>query len=499
MMGWMIAMVSLGCFPGGASTTALEPQADANGKTEVELTYDASVFPGPFTGRVHVLWLSGDQPSLPRMPNWFAPFPHHFVEVKDWKPGEPLKIGPDAKGYPNVLGKLAKAKRTPVAVMDRDLGGISFAASEGNVWGVGASDQFDTTRGFQVKIKLDRVYKSEPFKETDRMKLVRIRSERLSAFHKKDQFLQAAVVVPESFDAKRSETYPLLLEIPGFGGDHNGARKFTGPGRTKIGDTDFVCVMLDPNCRLGHHSFADSANNGPVGEALTKELIPAIEERFHCGGTRNKRLLTGHSSGGWSSMWLMTSYPEVFGGTWSTAPDPTDFHDFQKVDLYAPGANIFREANGTPRPLSRGPRPILYEEFYRMEEPMKRGGQLQTFQAVFGPRGADGFPVPLWDDRGEIDPKVFEHWKPYDIAAKLQKQWPEKGHLYKGRIHVYCGTLDTFLLEGAAMRLKEVMAKLDPTSVVEMIEGRNHGNVVDRALMQKIHQDMAATAAGQKP
>lgn len=510
MMSWMVAALVL-CgqtqTSGGVTLGLVSMASGANvpvtvaqkAPVEVTLTYDPAAFAGPFSGRVHLLWVTGENPRLPSMPNWFNPSPHHFVEVKDWKAGEPLKVGPEAKGYPSTLGSLAKGKRTLVAVMDRDLGGISFAASDGNVWGHGAPEEVDVAKGFSLKVHLNKVYTAPAFKETERMKLVRIKSKILSDFHKKDQYLQAAVVVPEGFDAKRPEAYPVLFEIPGFGGDHNGARKFDRKGGTKFGGVDFVGVMLDPNCRLGHHSFANSANNGPVGEALTQELIPEIEKRFHCGGSRNKRLLTGHSSGGWSSMWLMSSYPEVFGGTWSTAPDPTDFHDFQKVDLYAAGINIFREGNGTPRPLSRGGRPVLYEEFYRMEQPMKRGGQLQTFQAVFGPKGPDGFPVPLWDDQGYIDPKVFESWIPYDIAAKLKREWPQKGALLKGRIHVYCGTLDTFLLEGAAMRLKKIVAELDPTSTVEMIEGRNHGNVVDRELGEKIRQEMADFATGKKP
>ncbi len=39
---------------------------------------------------------------------------------------------------------------------------------------------------------------------------------------------------------------------------------------------------------------------------------------------------SGHSSGGWSSLWLQIEHPEVFGGVWSLAPDPVDFRDFVK-------------------------------------------------------------------------------------------------------------------------------------------------------------------------
>ena len=61
------------------------------------------------------------------------------------------------------------------------------------------------------------------------------------------------------------------------------------------------------------------------------------------------RLLNGHSSGGWSSLWLQVTYPEFFGGTWSTSPDPVDFRDFQRINVYSPGENMFRDAEGKPR------------------------------------------------------------------------------------------------------------------------------------------------------
>src|SRR6201996_493468 len=64
------------------------------------------------------------------------------------------------------------------------------------------------------------------------------------------------------------------------------------------------------------------------------------------------RLLTGHSSGGWAALWLQVTYPKLFGGTWPTSPDPSDFRDFLGIDLYAPNANVYRKPDGTPWPLA---------------------------------------------------------------------------------------------------------------------------------------------------
>jgi enterochelin esterase-like enzyme len=65
------------------------------------------------------------------------------------------------------------------------------------------------------------------------------------------------------------------------------------------------------------------------------------------------RLLTGHSSGGWATLQLQINYAQIFGGTWSTSPDPCDFEDFLGTNIYAPNANVYRKPDGSPRPLVR--------------------------------------------------------------------------------------------------------------------------------------------------
>ena len=41
-----------------------------------------------------------------------------------------------------------------------------------------------------------------------------------------------------------------------------------------------IWVMLDESCPQGTHEFADSANNGPWGAALTTEFIPYLEHKY---------------------------------------------------------------------------------------------------------------------------------------------------------------------------------------------------------------------------
>jgi hypothetical protein len=458
---------------------------------EFRLTFDSAAHAGPFTGRVFVTFRADDK--VPVGLNWFAPQQGLVADVTNWKPGEPLVLGAKAVSFPAPLAALKPGKYFVTAVMDRDLGGRDFLASPGNAYSAPVQLELDVKSSGTIELKLDRTYKSPEFKETDAVKLVDVESALLTKFHGKPTRMRAGVVLPPSFAKEPNRKYPVVYDVPGFGGTHFGA--FTAAVRKAwdVAGTEMIWVVLDPSCRLGHHTFADSANNGPVGAALVGELIPHLEKTFRGNGVR---FATGGSSGGWTSLWLQVTYPETFTGCWALAPDPVDFRDFQLVDIYA-DANIFTDARGKPRPLSRPVRgqALSFKGFSDMEGYMGRGGQLGSFEAVFSPRGADGRPRKLWDrTSGAIDPQVAKAWESYDIRLVLERNWKVLGPKLAGKVRVYMGDEDTFYLDGATRLLKKSLAGLGSDAVVEMFPGKNHGNLLDAALRKRINEEMAAAA-----
>jgi S-formylglutathione hydrolase FrmB len=482
----------LGCL------VALHPAPAAAGEKQplrFELTFDKAAVPTPFTGRVYVLLSRGNAQELPAGPNWFAPEPFFAVDVKDWQPGQPLTVDDKALAHPTPLAKLAGGKYTIQAVMDLNRGARSFARSPGNVYSKPARQDIDPAASGTVKLVLDQVFQEPPFKDTERVKLVEVESKMLSKFYGRPTHLRAAVILPKSFKDNADKQYPVIYEIPGFTGRHTAAPGIAKRNPTEVAGVEMLYVVLDPDCPLGHHVFADSDNNGPCGRALVEELIPQLEKQYRAIGTPQTRFLTGHSSGGWSSLWLQVTYPDFFGGTWSTAPDAVDFRDFQRVNIYQPGVNLFTDGDGNKRPLGRFGKQVLmwYQPFSDMETVMGRGGQLFSFEAVFGPRGADGRPVPLWDRKtGAIDAQVAEAWKRYDIRMVLEKNWPTLGPKLAGKLHVFMGDQDNFYLEGATVLLKQALAKLGSDAVVEIFPGKDHTTVMTQTnLRQRIATEMA--------
>src|SRR5262249_32287573 len=274
------------------------------GPLEFHLTFDKVVSDKPFTGRVYVMLSKQPVKELRSGPSWFRPEPLFAKDVKGWKPGDTVVLAAAARAYPTPLPKVEKGTYTVQAVMDFDRGGVSFATSEGNGYSEAVRRELDPASGGPVKLTLDQVYKPRPFAETDQVKLVDVESKLLSAFHKRPVRLRAGVVLPRSFKDNPDKKYPVVYEIPGFGGTHFGAFGRARQNAADVAGVDMLSVVLARSCRNGHHVFADSDNNGPAGRALVEELIPHIEKHYRGLGTAAARFVTGHSSGGWSSLWL---------------------------------------------------------------------------------------------------------------------------------------------------------------------------------------------------
>ncbi|HEY2784185.1 MAG TPA: alpha/beta hydrolase-fold protein [Fimbriiglobus sp.] len=459
-----------------------------------QLTVDKAALAEPFSGRVFVTFTRNEQRPVLRSLNWNNPEQTFALDVKDWKPGTPMTLGSNVKAFPKAMADLAAGRYYVQAVIDRDLGGISAFSSPGNIYSKAKRIEFDPKKHEVVSLTLDQTVEPARFRETENVKLVDIPSKLLSDFFGKPMRMRAGVALPASYVNEPEKKYPVVYEITGFGGDHNAAHGATS--RTTLDGTDVIWVVLDANCRLGHDVFADSANNGPVGTALVKEMIPYVEKTYRGIGKPSARLVTGHSSGGWSSLWLQVAYPDTFGGCWSTSPDPVDFRDFQRINIYEPGMNYFTDANGKIRELSRAGRrgtALTFQKFSAMDDQTGRGGQLTSFEAVFSPKGADGKPMKLWDRKtGAIDTAVAKAWEKYDIRLKLDREWKTLGPKLAGKLHVWCGDIDTYYLDGAVRLLKKQLADLGSDAVVEMFPGKNHG-LVDRTLRTRMSREMAET------
>jgi hypothetical protein len=270
---------------------------------------------------------------------------------------------------------------------------------------------------------------------------------------------------PPGYGDHPQNRYPTVYFTHGFGGNLVGLRARYGSalyGRMKAGKMPpMIWVLLDESSPTGTHEFADGVNNGPWGTALTTELIPYLEQHYRMDAKTSGRFLQGHSSGGWATLWLQTTYPKIFGGTWPTSPDPSDFHAFSTIDL-SPRMPTCITAQMAPRsPSCACTRLSLlrWSSSRTWSVLGDYGGQLGSFEWVFSPRGPDGRPLHMFDRKtGDVDPEVAAYWRDhYDISHNLQQNWLTLKPDLRGKIHLFVGTEDTFYLDGAAHLLQALL------------------------------------------
>lgn len=440
------------------------------------LVIEPSLQAEPFSGRVYIVLMEGKGEPRRRMNDWFRPPLIFSKDVSGLEGGVEVALDESWLAYPKAWKDVPPGEYAAQAIVRRG----ELAPNPG----YGPDDLVSDAVSLILPLEGDdevgllRVKgraTQRPFKETDRVKLVEFSSPLLSAFHGRDYKVRAGVLLPEGYKDDGTVSYPVVYSITGFGGDHIGAH---GIGRLVPPEAaaHVIMVVPDPLCYRGHSVFADSANNGPWGRMLVKELAPTIEKRYNGAGP-GQRYVTGVSSGGWSSLWLQVTYPREFAGCWSHCPDPVDFRDFQQINLYRDGENMYKDPAGERRPLARRGDGVAlwYDDFCRREWVLGPGGQIHSFEAVFSPKAADGTPELLFDRAtGGVNAQVAKYWERYDIRLVLERSWPSIGPRLAGKLHIYAGGVDTFYLEGAVKLLKESLAGLQSDAVVEIIDGMPH-------------------------
>jgi len=430
-------------------------------------------------------------------------------EVTDLRPNRAATVDAETDAFPAPLATLAPGRYRIQAVLDRNHDYAYNGRGPGDLVSPVVTVNLP---GAIPTLTLDRVVPAaEPAPSADLAKyypLVRavdFQSNAMTAFRGTPTFIRGWIALPPGYDGK--DRFPTVYSDGGFGSSLASAKRSAANMMRLMADgkaPPMIWVYLDHAGGTGTHEFADSANNGPWGTALTSELIPSLEREYRMDARPSGRFLTGHSSGGWSTLWLQVRYPKIFGGSWPTSPDPSDFHDFTNIDLYAPNANFYFGPDGKPRPLIRDHGKVVANmvDFARSEAVMgPYGGQIASFEWVFSPRGIDGRPVPLFDRAtGRIDPAVVAYWHDnYDIANILARDWAALKPDLDGKIHLTVGTADTFYLDGPAHRLEAVMKALGAKTDFRYLPDKTHFDLYERggdkeALLKDIAWEMYAVA-----
>ncbi len=311
------------------------------------------------------------------------------MDFADWKPGEALLMTEqNSDSYMATIGQLKgtySLGRSSIRPAKQRL------QKQGTLYSDKLIFEVNENRETIVDVKISNIVNRREFTATESVKLLKVKSDLLSAFYQEPTFIEAAVILPASYQQSPGKHYPVVFVFPGWGSTHMAVTRddfqqkrygMSGYGQEKI------FVFLNQDCRFGFHVFADSENNGPRATSFVKEFIPFFEATYRVERNANGRFLVGQSSGGWAALWLQINFPDVFGMAWAGSPDPVDFRDFVGHDLYGKKANSFYDSQGRlTKALRSKEHPFTNKEWLEMEAVLGDGGQFQSFEAVFGARG----------------------------------------------------------------------------------------------------------------
>jgi hypothetical protein len=260
---------------------------------------------------------------------------------------------------------------------------------------------------------------------------------------------------------------------------HQFYKDWTGPGFPRV----LLVEIQHPTPYYDDSYAVNSANNGPYGDAIMRELVPEIERRFRGIGQGYARFTYGGSTGGWEAMAVQMFYPDDFNGAWVACPDPIDFRMYTNFNLYEEKNAYFLDSRWkrTPRPAHRnylGQVQTTIEESNHRELALgtrgRSGDQWDIWQAVYSPVGADGYPKPIWDKlTGTIDHSVAAYWKEhYDLSHILRRDWKTLGPKVRGKLKIYVGDMDNYYLNDAVYLVEDFLKlATDPAADAEVDYG----------------------------
>jgi Putative esterase len=480
------------------------------GEVKFVVSFPAARSATPLDGRL-LLFLSTSGDAEPRFQTSAGPSTQLLfgIDVDGLAPGREAIVDASAFGFPlRSLAELPSGEYYVQALLHRyetfhrsdgHTVKLPMDRGEGQVWNAAPGNLYSKPRKLNIEpgrtgtvpILLDQeIPPIPPPKDTKYVRHERILSERLTKFWGRPMHLGACLLLPEGFDEHPEARYPLVIYHGHFPDTVGGFRetppdpdlkpdyseRFRLPGYNRIQQEyayeffkewtgkDFPRVIVmeiqHANPYYDDSYAVNSANLGPYGDAIVRELIPYIEKKYRGIGQGWARFLYGGSTGGWEALAAQVFYPDEFNGCYACCPDPIDFRAYTIVNIYEHRNAYYVDSQWkrTPRP---GLRNYLGEVSATLEEMNHRelalgthsrsGDQWDIWQAVFGPVGEDGYPQPIWDKlTGEIDRKVAEYWKEnYDLTHILERDWKTLGPKLQGKIHIYVGDMDNYYLNNA--------------------------------------------------
>jgi S-formylglutathione hydrolase FrmB len=257
------------------------------------------------------------------------------------------------------------------------------------------------------------------------------------------------VYVPAGHDGR---DLPLLVDLVGFTGSGLSHTNWTGfrenlPERLDrlIGEQRMPPVVVAfPDCftRVGGNQYINSTAIGAWEDFLLLEMLPAVEQRFGCGGI-GRRGIFGKSSGGYGAITHALRHADI----WSAAACHSGDMGFEVCYLPDMPA-VLRALAGTENSIER-----WWRQLETARKHSDGSGKVINALAMAASYDPDpmqflGIRLPVTPDTCELIPERWANWSRQDPVVAIESQGDNLRRLKA--LYIDCGDKDQFnLLYGA--------------------------------------------------
>ena len=139
--------------------------------------------------------------------------------------------------------------------------------------------------------------------------------------------IEVNVYLPDGYDIS-SRYYPVLYLLHGLNGDHTdwpvkGGVKAVLDELIETGEAVPMVVVMpragDPDARRYQNGYFNMPG-WAYEDFFFSELMPAVETKYHCGGVKQHRAISGLSMGGGASVVYCQRHPDMFSSCYAMSP-----------------------------------------------------------------------------------------------------------------------------------------------------------------------------------
>jgi S-formylglutathione hydrolase FrmB len=167
------------------------------------------------------------------------------------------------------------------------------------------------------------------------------------------QKVRCAISLPASYDAKKTQRYPVVIFLHGLNNDERSWESEGMQSRLEVlraaGKVGEYIIAMP----YGANSFYLNAKDGARYEdAIVKDFLPFVDKNYRTTAKASERVIEGISMGGYGALLIAFKHPELFAGVAAHSAalfdelpaQPADQADRRAGFRYALAAKLF----GTP-------------------------------------------------------------------------------------------------------------------------------------------------------